>query len=133
MNLAFLMNIPSFIFSFYMIGSLESSQNNNFLLEKRQKVENLQFLSVSFPFNFESFSLSTNFTKMATKWAKINLQTSFRPIWNPENQGYKIGYEKSYQEQQLRPKNSSEKSVRLLSADTVDNNLEWHLHDFASN
>ena len=40
------------------------------------------------------------FTKMATKWAKINLQTSFRPIWNPENQGYKIGYEKSYQEQQ---------------------------------
>ena len=56
---------------------------------------------------------------MVTKWAKINLQTSFRPIWNPENQGYKIGYEKSYQEQQLRPKNGSEKSVRLLSADTV--------------
>ena len=120
MNFAFLMNISSFIFSFYMIGSLESSQNYNFLLEKRQKVENLQFLSVSFPFNFESFSLSTNFTKMATKWAKINLQTSFRPIWNPENQGYKIGYEKSYQEQQLRPKNGSEKSVRLLSADTVN-------------
>ena len=56
---------------------------------------------------------------MAVKLAKINLQTSFRPIWNPENQGYKIGYEKSYQEQQLRPKNDSEKSVRLLSADTV--------------
>ena len=89
-------------------------------MEKRQKVENLQFLSVSFPFNFESFSLSTNFSKMATKWAKINLQTSFRPIWNPENQGYKIGYEKSYQEQQLRPKNGLEKSVRLLSADTVE-------------
>ena len=114
MNLAFLMNIPSFIFSFYMIGSLESSQNNNFLLEKRQKVENLQFLSVSFPFNFESFSLSTNFTKMATKWAKINLQTSFRPIWNPENQGYKIGYEKSYQEQQLRPKNGSENCATFI-------------------
>ena len=109
MTLAFLMNISSSIFSFYMIGSWESSQNNNFLLEKRQKVQNLQFLSVSFPFNFESFSLSTNFTKMATKWAKINLQTSFRPIWNPENQGYKIGYEKSYQEQQLRPINRLEK------------------------
>ena len=56
---------------------------------------------------------------MATKWAKINLQTSVIPIWKAENQGYKIGYEKSYQEQQLRPKNGSEKSVRLLSADTV--------------
>ena len=51
---------------------------------------------------------------MATKWAKINLQTSFRPIWNPENQGYKIGYEKSYQEQQLRPKNGSEKCATFI-------------------
>ena len=61
------------------------------------------------------YNVYSCFTKMATKWAKINLQTSFRPIWNPENQGYKIGYEKSYQEQQLRPKNGSEK----VSADTV--------------
>ena len=56
-------------------------------------------------------------TKTVIKWPKIDLQTSVRPIWNPENQGYKIG--KSYQEQQLRPKNGSEKSVRLLSANTV--------------
>ena len=69
---------------------------------------------------------------MATKWAKINLQTSFRPIWNPENQGYKIGYEKSYQEQQLRPKNGSEKSVRILSADTVESSYIY-VHTFSSN
>ena len=59
---------------------------------------------------------------MVVKWAKINLQTSFRPIWNPENQGYKIGYEKSFQGQELSLKNDSEKSVRLLFADSVSTN-----------
>ena len=68
---------------------------------------------------FESFSFSTYLTKMTIKWTKINLQTSFRPIWNPENQGYKIGYEKSFQGQELSLKNGLEKSVRLLFADSV--------------
>ena len=30
-------------------------------------------------------------TKIALKWTKIMLQKSVIPIWNPENQGYKIG------------------------------------------
>ena len=42
-----------------------------------------------------NYSFSTTFTKMAIKLAKLNLQTSVLPIWNPENKGYKIGYEKS--------------------------------------
>ena len=34
---------------------------------------------------------STYSTKIALKWTKIMLQKSVIPIWNPENQGYKIG------------------------------------------
>ena len=29
------------------------------------------------------------FTKMATKWTRIDLQLSIIPIWNPEKKGYK--------------------------------------------
>ena len=43
-----------------------------------------------------------NSTKMAIKWTRIDLQTSFIPIWNPENKGYKIGYEKRCGQNELR-------------------------------
>ena len=39
----------------------------------------------------------------------INLQTSFIPIWNPDNQGYKIDNEKSEWIQPQSPKNGLEK------------------------
>ena len=35
---------------------------------------------------------STYSTKIAVKWTIIMLQRSVIPIWNPQNQGYKIGY-----------------------------------------
>ena len=49
-----------------------------------------------------------NSTKMAIKWTRINLQSSVTPIWNPENKGYKIGFEKIGWGQQECPKNGSE-------------------------
>ena len=58
------------------------------------------------------------FTKMATKWTRINLQSSVIPIWNPENKGYKIGFEKRCWGQKECPKNGSE-YFRILFADSV--------------
>ena len=49
-----------------------------------------------------------NSTKMAIKWTRIDLHTIFIPIWNPENKGYKIGFEKKCWGQQECPKNGSE-------------------------
>ena len=48
-------------------------------------------------------------TKIAIKMTGINLQTSFIPIWNPDNQGYKIDNEKSEWIQPQSPKNGLEK------------------------
>ena len=56
---------------------------------------------------------------MAIKLAKLNLQTSVLPIWNPENKGYKIGYEKSWIRPSRVSKSSSENNFRILSANTV--------------
>ena len=56
---------------------------------------------------------------MAIKLAKLNLQTSVLPIWNPENKDYKIGYEKSWVRPSRVSKNSSENNFRILSANTV--------------
>ena len=58
-------------------------------------------------------------TKIAIKWTKINLQTSVIPIWKAENQGYKIGYEKSLLGQLQGSKNGPKKFVRIYSATTV--------------
>ena len=46
-----------------------------------------------------------NSTKMAIKWTRIDLHTIVIPIWNPENKGYKIGFEKRCWGQQECPKN----------------------------
>ena len=43
-------------------------------------------------FTFIVLRSSCYSTKIALKWTKIMLQKSVIPIWNPENQGYKIGY-----------------------------------------
>ena len=59
-----------------------------------------------------------NSTKMAIKWTRIDLQTSVIPIWNPENKGYKIGFEKRCWGQQECPKNGSE-NFRIYSANSV--------------
>ena len=59
------------------------------------------------------------FTKMATKWTRINLQSSVIPIWNPENKGYKIGFEKRCWGKQECPKNGSE-NFRIYSANSVE-------------
>ena len=42
-------------------------------------------------FTFIVLRSSSYSTKIALKWTKIMLQKSVIPIWNPENQGYKIG------------------------------------------
>ena len=52
-----------------------------------------------------------NSTKMAIKWTRIDLQTSVIPIWNPENKGYKIGFEKRGWGQQECPKNGLENKL----------------------
>ena len=73
---------------------------------------------------FLHFMDSTMLTlRFFTKWAKINLQTSFRPIWNPENQGYKIGYMKSDFVQEKNLKNDLEKSVRILFSNSINSDL----------
>ena len=41
------------------------------------------------------YKMFTFSTKTVIEQPKIDLQTSVRPIWNPENQGYKIGNKKS--------------------------------------
>ena len=43
-------------------------------------------------FIFIALRSSTYSTKIAVKWTIIMLQRSVIPIWNPESQGYKIGY-----------------------------------------
>ena len=43
-------------------------------------------------FTFIVLGSSTYSTKIAVKLTIIMLQRSVTPIWNPENQGYKIGY-----------------------------------------
>ena len=53
------------------------------------------------------------------KSTKNMLQRSLIPIWNPKNQGYKMYKKKIYQDQQKSQKNSSEKSVPFLFADSV--------------
>ena len=58
------------------------------------------------------------FTQMATKWKRINLQSIVIPIWNPENKGYKIGFEKRCWNPQKWPKNGTE-NFRILFADSV--------------
>ena len=43
-------------------------------------------------FTFIVLRSATYSTKIAVKWIIIMLQRSVIPIWNPESQGYKIGY-----------------------------------------
>ena len=62
---------------------------------------------------------------MATKLAKLNLQSSFLPIWNPENKGYKIGYERSYLWTSKMSKNGSENDFRILSANGVESEKRY--------
>ena len=61
---------------------------------------------------------------MTLKSAKINLQTSVLPIWNPENKDYKIGYKKSQIRSSRVSKNSSENNFRILLANTVESETE---------
>ena len=42
-------------------------------------------------FTFIVLRSSSYSTKIALKWTKIMLQSSVISIWNPQNQGYKIG------------------------------------------
>ena len=68
--------------------------------------------------HFGDSRILPHFTKMATKWTRINLQSIVIPIWNPENKGYKIGFEKRCWGQQEWPENSLE-NFRILFADSV--------------
>ena len=51
-----------------------------------QNLNKQKYLFTSIVLRSSSYS-----TKIALKWTKIMLQKSVIPIWNPENQGYKIG------------------------------------------
>ena len=82
----------------------ENSNLTHFHLSKKQK-----YLD-----QFYDRKMFTHPTKMAIKRTKIKLQTSVIPIWNPENQGYKIGYEKSDWVQDKSLKNGSEKKCADL-------------------
>ena len=68
--------------------------------------------------HFGDSGILTYFTKMAIKWTRINLQSSVIPIWNPENKGYKIGFEKRGWGQQECRKNGLE-NFRIYSANSV--------------
>ena len=48
------------------------------------------------------------------------LQSSVISIWNPQNQGYKIGNIYNYWDQPWSPKNGLEMLLRILSANTVN-------------
>ena len=51
------------------------------------------------------------------------LQSSVISIWNPQNQGYKIGNIYNYWDQPWSPKNGLEMLLRILSANTVDTDI----------
>ena len=69
-------------------------------------------------FIFLALRSSTYSTKIDVKWTIIMLQRSLIPIWNPQNQGYKIGYI-YYWGQPWSPKTARKMLLRILSANTV--------------
>ena len=85
-------------------------------------------------FTFIVLRSSSYSTKIALKWTKIMLQSSVISIWNPQNQGYKIGNIYNYWDQPWSPKNGLEMLLRILSANTVHHRTPkyWDFESFFS-
>ena len=96
------------------LSTLIHSLNTYFTSFYFQNLKKQKYLFTSIVLRSSSYS-----TKIALKWTKIMLQSSVIPIWNPQNQGYKIGNIYNYWDQPWSPKNGLEMLLRILSANTV--------------
>ena len=97
------------------LSTLIHSLNTYFTSFYFQNLKKQKYLFTSIVLRSSSYS-----TKIALKWTKIMLQSSVISIWNPQNQGYKIGNIYNYWDQPWSPKNGLEMLLRILSANTVD-------------
>ena len=96
------------------LSTLIHSLNTYFTSFYFQNLKKQKYLFTSIVLRSSSYS-----TKIALKWTKIMLQSSVISIWNPQNQGYKIGNIYNYWDQPWSPKNGLEMLLRILSANTV--------------
>ena len=99
------------------LSTLIHSLNTYFTSFYFQNLKKQKYLFTSIVLRSSSYS-----TKIALKWTKIMLQSSVISIWNPQNQGYKIGNIYNYWDQPWSPKNGLEMLLRILSANTVESN-----------
>ena len=97
------------------LSTLIHSLNTYFTSFYFQNLKKQKYLFTSIVLRSSSYS-----TKIALKWTKIMLQSSVISIWNPQNQGYKIGNIYNYWDQPWSPKNGLEMLLRILSANTVN-------------